>query len=55
MRIYIIQFLLIILLACICGFMEYINADLMLMIYRGTLTYVISRKLAVLINKMECE
>ena len=55
MRIYIIQFLLIILLACIFGFMEYINADLMLMIYRGTLTYVISKKLAVLINKMECE
>ena len=54
MRIYIIQFLLIILLACIFGFMEYINADLMLMIYRGTLTYVISKKLAILINRMEC-
>ena len=53
MRIYIIQFLLIIPLACICGFMEYINADLMLMIYRGTLTYVISKKLAILINRME--
>lgn len=54
MRIYIIQFLLIILLACIFGFMEYINADLMLMIYRGTLTYVVSKKLAILINRMEC-
>ena len=53
MRIYIIQFLLIILLACIFGFMEYINADLMLMIYRGTITYVISKKLAILINRME--
>lgn len=53
MRIYIIQFLLIILLACICGFMEYINSNVMLVIYRGTLTYVVSKKLAILINRME--
>ena len=55
MRIYIIQFLLIILFACICGFMEYINSDLMFAIYRGTLTYVVSKKLAILINRMERE
>lgn len=53
MRFYIIQFLLIIVLACIFGFMEYINSDLMLIFYRGTITYVISKKLAILINRME--
>lgn len=53
MRIYIIQFLLIILLACIFGIMEYIDIDLILVIYRGTLTYVISKKLAMLIYRME--
>ena len=53
MRIYIIQFLLIISLALICGLFEYINSDLMLVIYRGTLTYVVSKKLAILINRME--
>lgn len=47
MRFYIIQFLIIILLALICGLFEYINLDLMLVIYRGTLTYVVSKKLAI--------
>lgn len=53
MRVYIIQFLLIILLALICGLFEYINSDLILVIYRGTITYVISKKLAMLICGME--
>lgn len=53
MRFYIIQFLLIIPLACIFGFMEYINSNLILIMYRGTITYVISKKLAILINRME--
>ena len=55
MRVHIIQFLLIILLALICGLFEYINSDLTLVIYRGTITYVISKKLAMLICGMESE
>lgn len=53
MRIYIIQFLLIILMAMICGIFEYINTASMLVIYRGTIIYVISKKLAMLIYRME--
>lgn len=55
MKLYIIQFLIIIPLAIIFGFLEVVNTDLILVIYRGTITYVISKTLAILINRLESD
>jgi hypothetical protein len=53
MKLYIIQFLLIIILALIFGILEFVNSNITLMLYRGTITYIIAAKLAILINRME--
>ena len=55
MRIYIIQFLLIILLSLIFGLLEYADINTTMFMYRAITTYVISKKMAMLICGMESD
>ena len=55
MRVYIIQFLIIILLSLIFGLLEYVDINTTMFIYRATITYVLSKKLAMMICGMESE
>jgi hypothetical protein len=55
MKLHIIQFLLIIIIAIIFGILEFVDSNITLMLYRGTITYVVSKKLALMINEMECD
>lgn len=55
MKLYIIQFLLIIALAIPFVILESKNEELMFLLYYSTTVYVISKKLAILINGLESD
>jgi hypothetical protein len=55
MKLYIIQLLLIIALAITFVVLETKNERLMFLLYRSTIVYVVSKKLAILINGLESD